>query len=546
QRAAALEAESLSGRAHAAAQTYRKAAEASEAASGLVAALLRRRLDGFAGELAASLAPGENCPVCGSAEHPHPANISVDAVTDEQFAAAEAARDRAVAAEREAADAAGAARDVLAAVQGRAGGVGVAELDDQLAEAAARVAAAEEAAHERSRLIEARTELVAHQERVAASIAQLTGRQSEAREREVRAQERLTAAETAVADARGDHASVAERIAAGTRLRDAARAVVTARDAAARATTALTDARERADAALADSTFADDAEVRAAFLDPQEQDRLSTRVAAHAGELTATRQRLLELELELAGSDDDAIDVDASRATLQAADEARSAAIAAEEGARHRVSALRDLLEQIDAAHAAVAEQTAEAEAVARLADTVAGRVPNTMKMDLETFVLAAELEEIVAAANLRLAEMSSGRYALLHTDARAARGGASGLGIEVMDAHTGRSRPPQSLSGGETFLASLALALGLAEVVTARAGGIRLDTLFIDEGFGSLDADTLELAMRTLDQLRAGGRAVGVISHVEAMQEQLPAQVHVAATANGPSIIRQESTLPV
>ena len=203
---------------------------------------------------------------------------------------------------------------------------------------------------------------------------------------------------------------------------------------------------------------------------------------------------------------------------------------------------MRELSEQADEAYAAVADLAAEAASVTRLADTVAGRAPNTMKMDLETFVLAAELEEIVAAANVRLAEMSAGRYTLHHSDARAARGRASGLGIDVLDAHTGRLRTPQSLSGGETFLASLALALGLGEVVTARAGGIRLDTLFVDEGFGSLDPETLELAMRTLDDLRVGGRTVGVISHVEAMKEQLPAQLAVEATPQGPSIIRQES----
>jgi exonuclease SbcC len=181
---------------------------------------------------------------------------------------------------------------------------------------------------------------------------------------------------------------------------------------------------------------------------------------------------------------------------------------------------------------------------VARLADTVAGRAPNTRRMALETFVLAAELEEIVDAANLRLDHMSAGRYRLQHTDALAARGAASGLGLEVMDAFTGQCRPPQSLSGGETFLASLALALGLAEVVTARAGGIRLDTLFIDEGFGSLDDETLDLAMRTLDELRQGGRTVGVISHVGSMKDQLPAQVRVTATPRGPSIIRQDTAV--
>lgn len=158
--------------------------------------------------------------------------------------------------------------------------------------------------------------------------------------------------------------------------------------------------------------------------------------------------------------------------------------------------------------------------------------------MNLETFVLAAELEEIVAAANLRLADMSGGRYQLRHSDALVARGAASGLGIVVFDAFTGQTRPARSLSGGETFLSSLALALGLAEVVTARAGGIQLDTLFIDEGFGSLDGDTLEVAMRTLDELRQGGRTVGIISHVEAMQEQIPAQLTVRALPDGPSVI--------
>jgi exonuclease SbcC len=546
QRQSAIEAETLAEHASAAAQTYRVAAEASAAASHAVAELLRRRLDGYAGELAASLTPGESCPVCGSREHPRPADSSGDAVTDEQFTAAEISRDDAASAERAAASAAAAARDAHAAAEARAGGAGVAQLEEEVAAAARLLSAAEEAERERAALTEAKAELVAQEARVAASVAALATAQTQAREREVRAQERLAAAQLAVAEALGDHGSVAERISAGTRVRDAARALAVAREDAARAAATLSDANARADAALAESEFADIDAARAAFLDTAEQERIAAVVAQHASELTATRQRLLELELDLAGTGEEPIDVDAAALALTSADDARSAAIAAEEAARNVVAHMRDLLEQIDGAHAEVAEQTAEAEAVTRLADTVAGRVPNTMKMDLETFVLAAELEEIVAAANVRLGEMSSGRYTLLHSDARAARGGASGLGIEVMDAHTGRARPPQSLSGGETFLASLALALGLAEVVTARAGGIRLDTLFIDEGFGSLDAETLELAMRTLDQLRAGGRAVGVISHVEAMQEQLPAQVHVSATANGPSVIRQESSLPV
>ncbi|WP_425545798.1 SbcC/MukB-like Walker B domain-containing protein [Aeromicrobium alkaliterrae] len=133
---------------------------------------------------------------------------------------------------------------------------------------------------------------------------------------------------------------------------------------------------------------------------------------------------------------------------------------------------------------------------------------------------------------------MTHGRYQLLHSDDAGSRG-TSGLELTVLDAHTGDSRSPSSLSGGEKFQASLALALGLAEVVTSRAGGLRLDTLFIDEGFGSLDAETLETTMETLDSLREGGRTIGLISHVEAMRESIPAQVQIDVTDGGWSTIR-------
>ena len=139
--------------------------------------------------------------------------------------------------------------------------------------------------------------------------------------------------------------------------------------------------------------------------------------------------------------------------------------------------------------------------------------------MNLETFVLASQLEDIVEAANRRFATMSDSRYLLEHDDERGKGQGQFGLGIKVFDNFTGVSRMPTSLSGGETFLATLALALGLADVVTETNGAIELDTLFIDEGFGSLDQETLETTMDTLDSLRAGGRTVGVISHIDSMK---------------------------
>ena len=132
----------------------------------------------------------------------------------------------------------------------------------------------------------------------------------------------------------------------------------------------------------------------------------------------------------------------------------------------------------------------------------MAGLCANTLRMTLSSFVLAARLEEVAAAASERLLKMTSGRYSLVHTDAR--RGaGRSGLGLLACDSWTGVDRDTSTLSGGETFLASLALALGLADVVTAEAGGTRIEALFVDEGFGSLDEDTLEEVMTVLDGLR-------------------------------------------
>ncbi|MDF2555426.1 MAG: ATPase, partial [Microbacterium sp.] len=544
--AAAVEAEQLAAAKREAEIAHRDASAAAAAAAAAVARLLQRRLDGYAGELATTLVDGEPCAVCGATAHPAPAEPADDPVTDDMLTAAEAERDTTAARERIAADAAKAARERHAEAAARAGGQPAEALRAQLATAAEELAAAEHAVGRRDALAARRAELAALDAEAETSRADLVDRLAAARTRIAALTSTVDAARRAVEAARGDHASVAERVAQATAVRDAARAAAHARADAERAATRAAQARTDADERIAASGFDDAAAAMAALMGPAETEALAEKISAHDTRLAATRARVLELELELAGAPDEPVDTVASRDALEAADAARTAALRAERDAHTVVERLRDLGQQIDEAYAGVASRAADAAAIARLADTVAGRAPNTMKMDLETFVLAAELEEIVAAANLRLGDMSSGRYRLQHTDARAARGAASGLGLEIMDAFTGQARPAQSLSGGETFLASLALALGLAEVVTARAGGIRLDTLFVDEGFGSLDEETLDLAMRTLDELRQGGRMVGVISHVAAMKEQLPAQLAVEATPQGPSVITQDDVARV
>jgi len=179
-----------------------------------------------------------------------------------------------------------------------------------------------------------------------------------------------------------------------------------------------------------------------------------------------------------------------------------------------------------------------EARLVQDLADCVAGNsADNALRMRLSAYVLAARLEEIATLANDRLLSMSDGRYALEYTDARAARGARSGLGLLVRDAWTGRSRETSSLSGGEAFMASLALALGLGDAVRAEAGGFDLQTLFVDEGFGALDEDSLEQVMAVLDTLREGGRAVGIVSHVPELRTRIGHQLQVLKHQGGSRI---------
>jgi len=151
-------------------------------------------------------------------------------------------------------------------------------------------------------------------------------------------------------------------------------------------------------------------------------------------------------------------------------------------------------------------------------------------------------LEQVAEAASERLQVMSDGRYLLAHTDALAGGNKKSGLGLEVVDGWTGQSRDTSTLSGGESFMASLALALGLADVVQRESGGMRIDTLFVDEGFGSLDEESLEMVMASIEGLRDSGRTVGLVSHVAELKLRIPQQLHVVKGRQGSTLRAQTS----
>ncbi|MFC9983681.1 AAA family ATPase [Microbacterium keratanolyticum] len=510
------------------------ASAALASAQTALATLRQRRLDGFAGELATALVDGEPCAVCGSTEHPRPA-AHADPVTADDVADAETARDSAAAVERDAAATVSAVRAELAVAEARAEGRTPAAADADLLAAEDALARAVDAQEKivaldlRADELRARVEAIAT-EHTAASAALATAREAFAT-----AEKAAAEACALIAETRGDFDSVAERMAHVSVQIDAALALADAIDEHRARDENHTEAQTVLRDALADSAFADATQAEAALLPRETQAAHERRITAHSVQREKEREILLQLELRILP--EEPIDLTAEETAAADARTAWMQAVTAAQHAALRVEQLHETTESAAREYALSATQTAQHEVLSALAATIKG-TGNQRKMDLETFVLAAELEEIVTAANVRLHDMSAGRYQLQHSDERASRNAASGLRIAVYDAFTGQSRPPQSLSGGETFLSSLALALGLAEVVTARAGGIQLDTLFIDEGFGSLDADTLEVAMRTLDELRQGGRTVGVISHVEAMQEAIPAQITVRATSQGPSVI--------
>ena len=314
------------------------------------------------------------------------------------------------------------------------------------------------------------------------------------------------------------------------RLADVSRAHALRQDA-------LAEAAELLAAALTEQAFDDIDAALAAALPRDELAILEHRVAEHEQRL-ATERGVLEDEDVVAALADDEPDLEslevASRTARQVAD-AAARRQATWEATTRRFDRLAQVIRD---ECAALGPSIEEAALVRRMADLVTGTSSdNDKRMRLSTYVLAARLERIAELANERLAVMADGRYELVHDDASARGQRRGGLGLLVRDLWTGRERPTSTLSGGESFTTSLALALGLADAIREESGGQEFGTLFVDEGFGSLDQDSLEQVLDVLDRLRDGGRAVGVVSHVGEMRSRIATRVRVDKTAHGSSI---------
>ena len=496
-------------------------------------------LSATAGALAAGLADGSPCPVCGSESHPSPAPLSEDGITREQVRGLDEARQRA---DGELADAKSAHSDAVREISrlNAIAGDHTGAIEELRGAAASRLRALEGAA----RRIPGVEEAIG-QER--ARLGELEGRRADAAASLARARAALDEERAALELARGqvaEHApggrTIAESIEESEALASAFSALLEAASTWNGACEQEESARAEFVAQLGRSGLPSDGDSwRGALVDEDLLDSYEARVSAHGQQLFALRQALASQEMERAGGLD-APDVEGARERARASARARVAAHqrvgSLEQCARELGSAVESLASCVDELRAA----RQEAGPVRRLADIAAASSPeNLAATPLSAWVLVSRLEEVLRATNPRLAAISSGRYELVAVPDDGTQSRKSGLGLRIVDHDTDTERSARTLSGGETFYTSLALALGLADVVTAEAGGVELRTVFIDEGFGSLDAHTLSLVMDQLHQLRDGGRCVGVVSHVEEMASQIPDQVRVRPLPAGGSSLR-------
>ncbi|MCS5522764.1 SMC family ATPase [Curtobacterium flaccumfaciens pv. oortii] len=530
------------------ADARRRATEALDAERSL----RERRIAGLAGELGAALPPGDPCPVCGSTAHPSVAAPQDDHPT---IQAVESAGDATRLADQQLADAAAdlavdrAEHLRLTAVVGT---VDTVALDAMTVAAAERVRAAHEAAalvleHERERTAHDTATRALERERndldarrtVLASTAASDAERLEADLRSVHdAIERLAA----LLDSDDDrspvslHAVVDELDGRLTVLR----AVAEADDRAATAARARDERGAEVARVLDEQSFPDVAAARAGLLDPDTVARFRSSISAAESERAVVRAGLEDPAVVQAADDDpEQLDVPAAqaervRATAELDEATRLAVTAA-----HRAEAVEQCATEVHRTVRARQETSARSRAVVRLADVANGVASvNPTGITLGTYVLMRRFEDVVAAANDRLRGMLAGRFTLETSDEResGSRSRRTGLALAVHDHTTDTVRDPRSLSGGETFTVSLCLALGLADVVQAEAGGVSLGTLFVDEGFGTLDPETLDDVIGQLSRLTAGGRQVGIVSHVEELKQRIPERIAVRRTPTGGS----------
>ena len=496
--------------------------------------LRRQWIGATAAGLVGELVEGEPCPVCGSPEHPAPAAAGAEAVPRADVEQAEDEARRAEALLQEAVLDAERLRTEREAAADRAGRGTRAEAAREVESAAAALEAArdEAAAEERldAELAELGRRSAELSERLAGRREALAGLRASSQTLD----ERLQADAARIEEARGDAGTVAELRAGHSARADADERLA---DLTAGARDAVLSAIEAA-GALADALraegFADAGALARAGLDPGAREDLARRVQETAVEAERVRRGLAEGAVAALTGEESA-DVEAAEADGEAAEAAWREAVEARSSLRARRDAVKASCRTLSRAVTALGAATGDAAALMEVSALASGSGSNRRAIPLASWVLLERFAEVLVFANQRLEHMSGGRYALVRVDDEKQAARRRGLGLGVVDRLGGEAtRDPRTLSGGETFYVSLALALALADVVTTESGGITMETLFVDEGFGSLDPEALQDVLAELSRLRAGGRTVGIVSHVEELRRQIPDQIRVGRDDRG------------
>lgn len=531
--------DNLARQAEAAEERETRAQEAAGAAAALFHDRNSNYIAGLAGTLGADLQPGQKCPVCGSVEHPDPARPETGAVTKQDV---EEAEERNTTARK-------GLEEAVAELQQLSGQLQEAQrtLRDRSTEAveADRTAAhqdaqrCEKAAAElrdlgedsdklrtlsettKESLLETGNVIAALKERISGNQTQLRQRQEEV--------ERARLGFDSVRK-RAEHLDSLIELLKGAEK--AHRAVDQAADVVRTRDTELATL-------LAENGFADGDSARGALMTDAELTDAEDTITAHKSEADSVAEQLQSDDLRDVDPEEE-VDLTEARQKLETARNSYEESVRTEEMARARYTESQSAWDRVAQAQERSAAIRHETAAVIRLAELATAGVRNLAKIPLASYVVMRRFAAVVDAANVRLQEMSDGQYRLqVAHDQAAGRERKLGLGLQILDDRTDRPRPTSSLSGGETFYCSLALALGLADVVQSEAGGVQLATLFVDEGFGSLDSDTLDTVMNVLGRLRESDRTVGLISHVEEMKTHIHDSVHIhRVTAGGPSRI--------
>ncbi len=488
-------------------ETYQKAARQEAEASGIYARAQRAYLDAQAGILAQTLRPEEPCPVCGSVRHPRPAVMIEGAPSQEEL---EALEEKAGAARRQAQEASRRAGEQKGAADAQE-----ASLSEQLRELLgaekketkmqAQIA---EAIQQEERTLKGLKAHIAEEDRRIRRKKEMDARLEALGQEQEAARERLQQLEKEIA-ARQERKRVCEEEIRKLTGNLPHKSAGEAREEIGRRKEAVKELQEALERARAD--YGD----------------IQKALAGKQGEIG-------QLEGQLAEYTPCDIDEERERKEMLAA---RREALAKEkEEANARLLSNRRCLASLGERAEDARQLEERLTWVRALSDTANGSLPGKEKIMLETYVQMAYFDRILARANVRLLTMSGGQYELRRR--REPKGGRSqsGLELDVTDHYNGTQRNVKTLSGGETFQASLALALGLAEEVQANAGGIRLDTMFVDEGFGTLDEEALEQAMGALTGLASGGCLVGIISHVPQLKERIDRQIVVVKQKSGGS----------